>query len=200
MQNNLRLIIFDLSDVLIKGIEGVETTLAKELEKEISEVKEQLFSFDYRLFWIGQTNENDFLKSLIKTYQWDIKVEKLKQLIRSNFYEIPGTREIINELKKRYQIVLLSVNPPEWVTFLENKFDIVNLFPQRHYSYEIKSTKREKEAFEFILREYNIESSKTLLIDDSTRNILVAESLGIKGIKFKSAVQLKKELINLKII
>jgi HAD superfamily hydrolase (TIGR01509 family) len=96
--------------------------------------------------------------------------------------------------------VFLSVNPPEWVNYLEAKFDIVSLFPQRHYSYQIKSTKREKEAFEFILREYNIESSKTLLIDDSTRNILVAESLGIKGIKFKSAAQLKKELINLKII
>jgi hypothetical protein len=60
MQNNFRLIIFDLSDVSIKGIEGIETTLAKELGRKVSEVKEQLFSFDYRLFWIGQTNENDF--------------------------------------------------------------------------------------------------------------------------------------------
>jgi len=200
MKNNLKLIIFDLSDVLIKGMEGVEVALANELKKDVSQVSKQLFSFDYKLFWIGKINENNCLKSLIETYQWNISVEKLKQLIRNNFYEIPGTRKIIKELKERYQITLLSVNPPEWVAFLEDKFDIGDLFPQRHYSYEIKSTKREKEAFEFILHKYKVDSSKTLLIDDSTRNILVAQSLGIKGIKFKSATQLKEELMSLELI
>jgi putative hydrolase of the HAD superfamily len=200
MQNNIELIIFDLSDVLIKGMEGVEIALAKELRKDVSHVSKEMFSFDYRLFWIGETKEDDCLKNLIKTYRWNIDVEKLKQLIRNNFYEIPGTRKIINELKKRYQITLLSVNPPEWVTFLEDKFDIRSLFPQRHYSYEIKSTKREKEAFQFIINKYKVDAHKILLIDDSTRNILVAQSLGIKGIKFKSATQLKEDLINLKIL
>lgn len=192
----MKTILFDLSDVLIKGLEGTEYKLAQALNKPVKTVFKGLFDFNYRPFWLGDISESEVLRQLIEKNNWPISEESLKTFIYDNFKEVKGTRKLIKSLKNKYQLILLSVNPPEWVRYLENNYSYRSLFDYVYYSYEIKFTKREPEAFQYVLKKHNLDPKETLLIDDSTRNINIAQTLGIIGIKFLSADQMKKELEN----
>lgn len=190
----MKTIIFDLSDVLVKGLEGVESSLATYLKVPIEQVFNQLFKFDYREFWLSQISEDELFARLIAKYEWNISPKKLRTIVYANFREISGTRKLISELKLSYTLILLSVNPREWAEYFEEKFNYENLFDYVHYSYEIGYTKREPQSFLFILEKYQLDPKDVLLIDDSTRNINVARSVGIDGIKFISATQMRNEL------
>lgn len=190
----MKTIIFDLSDVLIKGLEGVEYSLAAYLKLPIEQVFNQLFQFDYREFWLGHITEGELFAKLIAKYGWNISPKELRRIIYDNFREISGTRNLISDLKLTHTLILLSVNPREWAEYFEKKYNYENLFHHVHYSYEIGYTKREPQSFLFILEKYQLDPKDVLLIDDSTRNINVARSVGMDGIKFISATQMRNEL------
>ncbi|MCQ3944542.1 MAG: hypothetical protein DPW11_02090 [bacterium] len=196
----MRTIIFDLSDVLIKGLEGVEFSLASYLNLPVEQVFDELFKFDYREFWLSHITESELFTRLIAHHRWDISQEKLKEIIYANFYEIPGTRQLILDLKSRHKLILLSVNSREWATYFENTYNYEYLFENTHYSYEIGHTKREPQSFQYILKKYQLNPENVLLVDDSTRNILVANGVGIAGIKFINADQTRRELEQRKLL
>lgn len=193
-------ILCDLSDVLIKGIEGSDTLLAKEMGLEEKKVSEELFSYDFRPFWLGKMNEYDFMSGLIKEKDWPISVERLLEIIKANFQEIDGVREIYLKLKNKYILVLLSVNSKEWVNYLDKRYNYSGIFDKILYSFDLGYTKREPESFVYVLNTLKIGPEKIFMIDDSSRNLAVAESLGIKGVKFLDAKQLKNTLSNLSVI
>lgn len=190
-----KLIIFDLSDVLIKGLEGCETVLATELGLPLEKVSKDLFSYNFHDFYIGKINEEACLSHITKKYRWNISVGKFKKIIRNNFREIVGTRKIIKVINEKYPTILLSVNPPEWSSYFLNNFNLDGLFSQGiFFSHQIGFTKRQVKSFRFILRKLKVKPEDALLIDDSRRNLGVATSVGIPGIRFTNPKQLLKEL------
>lgn len=192
----IKYIICDLSDVLIKGIEGVEESLSKVLGKNVEQIREELFSYDFKPLWLGSKTEEDFFEELILHNSWQITKDEIKYLVRENFYEISGVREIYSLLKKDYVLILMSVIAKEWVEYLEKNFNYSNLFTYIFYSFTIGYTKRESESFRLVMNKLNISANNVLLIDDSLRNIRVAEEVGIKSIHFVGADNLKNILIN----
>lgn len=203
MKNNTQKIthiLCDLSDVLIKGMEGSETLLAKEMGLEEKRVSEELFSYDFRPLWFGKMNEFDFVSRLIKEKGWNISEERFLEIIKANFQEIDGVRDIYLQLKKKYTLILLSVNSKEWVSYLDGKFNYSGIFDKIVYSFDIGYTKRELESFTYVLSTIKVGPEKLFMIDDSSRNLAVAEALGIKGVKFLDGKQLKDTLSNLNII
>jgi len=199
--NKISLVIFDLSDVLIKGLEGVEHALSDELNIHVDDISKNLYAYNYHDFWTGKVTEESCLTQVILLNNWPIKVETFKSLIRKNFYEIKGTREIIKKVSRKYKTVLLSVNPKSWAEYMFNKFELYDLFPDGvYFSYHIGFTKRQKESFEYVLKEQKVEPKDVLLIDDSKRNLSMAETIGISGIRFINALQLEEELQRRKLI
>ncbi|MDE2031169.1 MAG: HAD-IA family hydrolase [Patescibacteria group bacterium] len=196
----IKTILFDLSDVLVKGLEGSEVQIANKLNKPVGEVSDALFTYDFNEFWLGNISEDNFLSKLINDLDWDLTINEMKLLIRENFIEIPETRNLIKHLKKSFHLILISVNPPEWAKEFEDKFNLIELFDQIHYSYQIKYTKREPEAFKFLIEKYKLDPSEVILIDDSTRNLNTAKTIGILGIKFINVKQTIEELKNFDII
>ena len=87
-------VICDLSDVLIKGLEGSEVAIAKELKLPVGEVRDVLFSADYNSLWLGRVGEKDFFDELVNKLNWDIEVAALIKIIHDNFYIIPGVFDI----------------------------------------------------------------------------------------------------------
>jgi 2-haloacid dehalogenase len=50
------------------------------------------------------------------------------------------------------------------------------------------------EFYKILLDRYHLDPAATIFIDDSARNIKGAEAVGITGIHFHNAMQLKEEL------
>lgn len=193
-------ILCDLSDVLIKGMEGSNVFLAKEMKLDSEKVSEELFSYDFRPLWLGRVSEYEFITRLIKDRGWNIPVKRFMEIIKENFYEIEGTRDIYSKLKEKYTLILLSVNAKEWVNYLDNKYHYSDLFDKVVYSFDIGYTKRESGSFAYILNTLNVKPNNVLLIDDSSRNLATAKAMGIEGIKFIDTRQLKDSLFNLNLL
>jgi hypothetical protein len=104
-------LIFDLSEVLIAGLIGIEKPLAEKLQTPEEVV---LSAFGGKLLedlCRGKISEKHYLTKIIELQGWNISIQTLKTLIRENLgRRIPGMVEILQQLKPQYQLILLSVS------------------------------------------------------------------------------------------
>lgn len=193
-------IIFDLSEVLIMGLIGVEKRLSPILDLPEDEI---LQCFDGQLLQAicrGEISEEQYLGQIVEDHRWQVPIEILKTSIRDNFHQkVDGTQTIMAHLAKRYEIVLLSDHAKEWVAYIKTVHMFLGDFRRTFFSYEIGRTKKEPEAFEELLKEMDYKAEACWLIDDNMKNIEVAASLGINGMHFRSAKQLREQLVGQKI-
>jgi len=189
-------IIFDLSEVYLNGILGIENRLVPILG--IKNPKEIHLRLEGDKFWDymhGKISENEYWTKTLEENKWPLTLDTLKELARKNFQEIPGTRGIIESLKNQgYKLGLLSVHGQEWIDYCEEKFDYHKLFDEISYSFQEGVSKPNKKAYEIILRKLKADPKKTIFTDDSRKNIEAARNLGINAIRFENPKQLIEEL------
>ena len=191
-------IIFDLSEVIISGYHGVEKLLREQFGipeqdfKEQKQLKNELFLDLMR----GILSEEEYLEELLKGTNWNISLKQLKIAIRQNLNQpIPGTMEIIKELKEgKYQLILLSDHAREWMKYIEENNKDLEIFDKKIFSYDIGAVKSDEQTFKIVLEQAGIVADETLFIDDYEKNVKNAETVGIHGIVFENAEQLRKTL------
>ena len=199
-------IIFDLSEVIIFGYRGIEEVVLesqygtfenqKILENEVdldSMRENEVFLNLLR----GKLTEEEYLNHVLKNKNWNVSVEQLKTAIRQKLNRpIPGTMEIVKELKAKgkYQLILLSDHAREWMEYIEEKKKDLKIFDKKIFSYDIGAVKSDKQTFKIVLEQTGIVADETLFIDDYEKNVKNAEEVGIHGIVFENAEQLRKTL------
>lgn len=192
-------IIFDLSEVIISGYHGVEKLLREQYGipeqgfKEQKQLKNEFFLDSMR----GNLSEEEYLKELLQGMDWSISIDQLKTAIRQNLNQpIPGTMEIVKQLKEKgnYQLILLSDHVREWVKYIEENNKDLQMFDKKIFSYDIGVVKSDKQTFKIVLEQTGIIADETLFIDDYEKNVKNAEAVGIHGIVFENAEQLRKTL------
>lgn len=196
-------IIFDLSEVIISGYWRIENLIEKKYGIPAEDFLQQKIN-KYELFldlMRGNLKEEDYWNELLKGMNWDITIEDLKNTAREYLNQpVEGTMEIIEQLKGKYQLILLSDHVKEWMQYIEQINHDIDLFDKKIFSYEIGSVKPDKQTFKTVLNRAQIIADETLFVDDHEINIKRAEEVGIHGIVFKNAEQLKQELIERKIL
>jgi epoxide hydrolase-like predicted phosphatase len=101
---------------------------------------------------------------------------------------------LIEELRPRYKIGLLSNAPDKLDTWLENDWGIVHLFDAIVYSGKVGMVKPDPRIYQLILERLEIQSAEALFVDDYPRNIDAALSLGMAAIRFTSTEALRDDL------
>ena len=96
--------------------------------------------------------------------------------------------------KGNYQLILLSDHAREWMEYIEENNKDLKIFDKKIFSYDIGTVKSDKQTFKIVLEQTGIVANETLFIDDYEKNIKNAESVGIHGIVFENAEQLRKTL------
>lgn len=192
-------IIFDLSEVIISGYHGVEKILEQQYAIPEEEFKKQKFlKYEYFLELMrGNLSEEEYLEELLKRTNWNISIEQLKTAIRQNLNQpVPGTMEIVKELKAKgnYQLILLSDHTREWMEYIEENNKDLKIFDKKIFSYDIGAVKSDEQTFKTVLEKAAIVADETLFIDDYEKNVKNAEAVGIHGIVFENAEQLRKIL------
>ena len=104
-----------------------------------------------------------------------------------------GVLDLIQKLHDRYKLVVLSNNPPgldEWLSDwrIHHFFDVV------FCSGEEGVIKPNPESYNSTLSRLNVLPEEAVFIDDTVGHVNAAQSLGIHGILFSNAEQLKLEL------
>ena len=190
-------IIFDMSEVIISGYHGVEKLLEHQYAIPEEKFEKQRLSKNevFLNLMRGNLSEEAYLEELLQGTNWNISIEQLKTAIRSNLNRpVPGTMKIVGELKGNYQLILLSDYVREWMEYIEARNEDLKIFDKKIFSYNIGTTKSEVQTFETVLEQTGIVADETLFIDDYEKNVKNAEAVGIHGIVFENADQLRKTL------
>ena len=109
---------------------------------------------------------------------------------------IEETVEIFKQLKqipglKTYALTNWSA---ETFHIALERFEFLHWFDGRLVSGEERTRKPFPEFYQRLVDKFSIDPLRSLFIDDNLRNVKGAEALGIKGIHFHSAGQLREEL------
>ena len=196
-------IIFDLSEVYVQGIKGVEFEIARVLDLNKDYVRnilrgektQQLFrgEMSEEQYWNGIISENNFPR---RVDGYGSTADFLKSVVRENFREIPGTREVIENLNKEgYQLVMLSDNASEWAKDCMERYPLQKLFSVLNWSFEEGVTKKDPEIYVRALDRAGAMGDTTLFIDNNSRNFPPARDAGIRyTVRFDSAPSLNKDL------
>ena len=190
-------IIFDLSEVIISGYAGIE-----KLMKEKYDIKAEEFLKHKRLMndrfldlMRGNISEEEYWNEFLEGKSWNLTIQDLKVSVREYLNQpVEGTMETVKALKGKYQLILLSDHVREWMKYIEEKNEDIKIFDKKILSYEIGNVKPDKETFNKVLKIAQIVAEETLFIDDHEINIKRAEEVGIHGILFKNAEQLREDL------
>ena len=193
-------IIFDLSEVLILGLVGIEKQLSPLVPTPENEILNCFGGQLLEEICRGHLSEDAYLQQIITNEGWDIQSGTIKKVIRHNFHqEIEGTIPILMNLASEYEVVLLSDHAKEWITYIKSIHPFLSLFAEIFFSYELGKTKKDRQTFVEVIERMSYSAADCLLIDDSQKNIEVAGSVGISGIQFTSAFQLHKTLKEMRI-
>ncbi len=110
--------------------------------------------------------------------------------------------DIINELKREYNISLLSnTNEIHFEHFYKSSAKFLDLMDNLFLSHKIGARKPKNEIYRFVLDNSNYIPQETLFIDDLEENLIAAEKLGFCTFHINSENdlrQLKKYLSDLK--
>ena len=186
-------IICDLGEVLVNGFMGVEKRLAELTGLPVT--NQQLQTKHLHQFFKGKISEEALWRSVNRILGQNLPVETLMEMVRRNFTEVPGTKRIIREVRETgIPCTILSVHGKEWVEYIEKEHKISMLFNSMHFSYKMKVMKPDQRAFELAAESLRCDPHHCLVIDDSPRNIEVANNLSFQTHLFVGAKKLREDL------
>ena len=109
--------------------------------------------------------------------------------------EVPGMREVIDELRvKGYEIYGLTNWSMETFPEARRRFGILQMVDRYVVSAQERLIKPDPRLFQVLMDRYGLKAGECIFIDDNPDNVAAARKLGMQGIVFTSAENLRKEL------
>jgi FMN phosphatase YigB (HAD superfamily) len=143
---------------------------------------------------VGRVSSLEFFQSLKKFLQLSLSFEEFIPIWNDIFLENQEVSQIILSQKGKWKLGLLSNTNPLHFDYVLSKFPIIRVLDQWVLSHEVGFKKPAVEIFQKAIEWTKVEPRKILFIDDMEKHVEVAVSLGMQGIHFVSAEQLKEEL------
>lgn len=189
--STIRTIIFDLGEVLIGGLYGIEGPLAERLAIHEDDILQAFAGPHLKDFCCGRISEDEYLDGIVERQAWPISLDELKRIVRANLKKrIPGMEPILDTLQGHYQLALHSDHAREWVSYVRAVHPFLERFDRAFFSFDLGHTKDEPEAFRKVLAALGRQAQECLFIDDQERNVRAAKSVGLATIRFVDPAQL----------
>jgi FMN phosphatase YigB (HAD superfamily) len=103
-------------------------------------------------------------------------------------------KALFEKLSKKYRLALLSNTDPIHVAYMESRYDFFPYFPARVYSCAVGASKPSPIIFQEALRACRIRAEEAVYVDDIEGYVDAARRLGMVGVHFRSAEQLRSDL------
>ena len=182
-------IIFDVGGVIF---DDKNNNLKEKFKLSIDEAKEITnitFGNNFKDCMLGNVSVSKYLEDMKIKYP-NIK-DKIEYLLDSNLYyeTFPLKKDVydvvVDLYKKGYNLYILSNNTEDSFKYVSSIIDM-NMFKGFVSSYQEHLIKPNEEIYNLIIDRYNLKKNETIFFDDSSKNVLKGNELGIKSIKFNS--------------
>lgn len=186
-------VIFDLSEVLLPGLIGVEEALEARTGKPKDLVAKALGSYPYY----------EIDNNLDKLLQGELSYEAYRSVFLSeaglseahaptfdheclNMFAspYPYTEEMLEKVAESSSLYLLSDHCEVWAQYITQRHSFFKYFSGLVWSYEIGATKKMEKPFSAITEKYQLTPSSCLFVDDNKKNISNAIDFGFKTVHF----------------
>ena len=192
-----KILIFDFSGVSSANEEPIFVKLFAEREGLDVEEFEKAYEEEVVRAERDEITGTDIWKNLASRFQLEIDVDAVIDemlAMKDIYYDV---LEYVGSLRDRYKVAMYSnYNRTYWEKILE-KVDINKYFDYVQISYMVGKRKTDEGGFKVILEKFGVSAADCLFIDDSSRNLVPAQKLGMKTVLFTSLEDLKKELATL---
>lgn len=107
---------------------------------------------------------------------------------------IPGSVEILNELRKHYPLYAITNFSREKWDVATKTFPFLNVFDGVTVSADVKLLKPDHAIYKHFLETFKLDPATLLFIDDRAENVEAAIECGFNAIQFTNAETLKEDL------
>lgn len=191
-------IIFDLGNVLCSV---TNQFLVNRIAQKSGKTSEQIFNLIYKEsklpteYELGNISSQEFHKKMMTLCDFSVSFEEMKKIYsQDKLTAIPGMRELVASLQKRYNVALLS-NTSEWdFEYAQKLLPYLTSFTTLTKSYEVCSMKPSPKIYQVTLETLKLQPQECIYIDDVVEYVSAANSLGIDGIHFTGKDSFVREL------
>lgn len=179
----MKKLILDMYGVIIEESKGrfIPYTY-KNLKEEEHERITQLFKKEkiFTRAQLGQLTSDEFLLELgFEKPDWH-----KKNYIKNHLTLDAGFREFADKNKGRFEFVLLSNDVLEWNAYIMECYQLQEYFTKVIVSGALGMKKPDSNIFEKALEILDVEPEDCIFIDNSVKNLIAAEKLGIRSVLF----------------
>lgn len=198
----IKTIIFDYAGVLTATKNKYNFALQnhKRFNVELTELLD-IFYKEWDLAATGQISEKEYWKEIGS--KLNINPNEIRDLIYAAFPIEERVVRIIDQIKGRYTLVMVSNQLEDWLEKVIDDNDFRSKFNYFANSYQIGISKPDKRIFEAALSKSASKPDESLFIDDSKENIESAKKMGMQVIQFVNFDQFLREFkkyVNLEVI
>lgn len=191
----IRCVLFDLGNVLVRfrGVDRVAELLGAGAATE-AHWERWLRSPVVRDFELGRLAPEEFAARFVAELELGLGPgELLAELERWISGPLPGSLELLDELRPRFVVACLSNTNPLHVPRLRRQFG--DRFDRLFASCETGLLKPDPAAYRHVVAELGLEPSAILFFDDARLNVEAASELGLAAVRVQGPADCRAELV-----
>jgi len=203
MENNIKVIVFDLGNVLIPFDYNILIEAMNKIDDGLGNRFAKKYYDNYhvhREYEKWELSDTEFLKIMMEWSENKISEENLKHIYSDLFVENKDTTPLLPILKENYKLVLLSNTNFIHQKYGWEKYDFLKHFDKLVLSHEVGAIKPEEKIYKAVEAFTNEPSECHFFIDDIAEYVEGAKKCGWEGVQFISHYKLVNALRERKIL
>jgi putative hydrolase of the HAD superfamily len=193
-------IIFDLGGVIInldnQRTEDAFTSLGvKDIRSYFGHGHASSFFKEYE---VGRISDQQFIDSIKQLTGLTVPDQSIIDGWNALLLDFPPERiQLLKQLRKSYRIFLFSNTNALHLAALQQIYSdafgggsLEDHFEKTYYSHLLGKRKPDKDSYEHILRENQLDAAETMFVDDAIINVEGAEQAGLRGLFLRPGVSL----------
>ncbi len=195
----IKTIIFDLGNVLVNfDAQKAVKRFALGCGTRVSKAWWHFFSSPHeKAYTRGEITCQDFYAAAKKALKLSIDFDAFRDYWNDMFWENEGMDDLLNELKKKYPLYLISNTNRMHFEYIKKNYPILRHFVKMFASHEVGALKPHPMIYQKVIEQIPFEAAECVFIDDKAAFIRGARKAGMKGIVFKTKAQLVEDLAKL---
>jgi len=161
------------------------------------DVETLFFSSDLMMnYKRGEINDSEYWREFTKKFEIEARKEELIEILINGYKQDEKIVDLIKKLKgENFKTIICSNNFPARINGLEKKFNFLENFTTKVFSYDVGKLKLEGfEMFQQVVYRSELQREEILIFDNGKENIAHAREFGLTAIWYEDNLQLLKDL------
>jgi putative hydrolase of the HAD superfamily len=192
----VEVVVFDLGNVIV---EFDHRTVSHRLSQSSPRLEGEIFEVLFRSelsedYGSGRVSSLEFYRRCRDRLQLEVDFEEFRAVWSDIFSLNREVAEYVDELGARVRLFLLSNTNEMHYDHISRHFGVAGLFDEVLLSYQLGVRKPDPRIWQEALRRAGVSASACAYVDDIEEYVEVARELGLRGVHFRGAEALRREL------